>query len=163
MVNEKRVDEAFKTPSDQLTYLFDSALELSRKYSVVEPSLGVYPTETINTITKELKFIEENKDKIIAIGECGLDYLGKNQETAEQQRKNFEKVVKLAKKLNKPIIVHSRKAEKDVLEILEKLQPARVVMHCFTANTKLVKQAEEMGCFFSIPTVITRLQHYIPL
>jgi TatD DNase family protein len=137
-----------------------AAIELSKKYNIVEASLGVYPTEVKGTIDQELEFIKKNKNNMVAIGECGLDYLEENKKSSKKQRENFEKVIELAKKLKKPLIIHSRKAESEVLDIIETLKPKKVLMHCFTPNMKLVKRAEDLGCYFSIPTVITRLQHF---
>ena len=90
----------------------EMSLKLGKEYDIVKIALGVYPTHLIEMSDKEfnkvLKLIERNKDKIIAIGEVGLDL--KEGRNIDLQRKRFEKFVELAMKLDKPIIVHSRKA-----------------------------------------------------
>jgi TatD DNase family protein len=135
------------------------ALDLSKKYKIVYASLGAYPTETKRkTIGRDLEFIKKNKKDIISVGECGLDY--KEAKNKEEQKENFRKVIELAEKIKKPLIIHSRKAEADALEILNSYKLKNVVMHCFTPNFKLVNRAYEQGCFFSIPTIISRLQHF---
>jgi TatD DNase family protein len=110
-------------------------LDISKKYDIVKAALGLYPPDALekesgkkNKISaKELDFIEKNKDSIIAIGECGLDYYnGRDKET---QIDLFKKQIELAKKLDKPVIVHSRKAEEDVIRILEESGHKKVVLH----------------------------------
>ncbi|MBS3174595.1 TatD family hydrolase [Candidatus Woesearchaeota archaeon] len=150
------------------------ALELSKKYNIIKASLGIYPLDAVGLghyddtshqtdimdVEEELKFIEKNKDNIIAIGEIGLDYSPKVDPKAEEQKEVFWKCIKLAEKIKKPIVVHTRKAEKDCIEILESSKLKNVVLHCFTGNMKLVKKAEELGFYLSIPSIITRLKHF---
>ncbi len=141
------------------------ALEISSRFKGVECALGVYPIDALSMTDKEIddeiRFIENNKDKIIAIGEVGLD---KNTEEGvkniKKQEKNFIKFIRLAKKLKIPVIVHSRKAEKECVEILEKEKADRVVMHCFSGNMKLVKRIEENKWFLSIPANIKISTHF---
>jgi len=112
-------------------------------------------------LDSELKFIQNNKDKCIAIGECGLDYNWTQEEKIKQeQKKIFQKIINLAIKLNKPLIVHSRKAEIDALDMLEKSNYKKVVLHCFSGRTSLIKKGVDLGYYFSIPPIITRLQHF---
>lgn len=140
-------------------------LELSKKYKIVKPALGLYPDDAIKLTEKqiqdELNFIEKNKDKIIAIGEVGLDYkFCKKKQEQELQKEVFLKIINLCKKINKPIIVHSRKAEPDVIKLLENSDAKKVILHCFSGNLKLVKIAEDLSYSFSIPTNITYSQHF---
>ena len=153
------------------------ALQLSEKYKIIKPSFGVYPIDALAKevetgeaaefsrdienfdLNSELDWIEKNKDKCLAIGECGLDYnwtTGREQE----QKENFLKVIELAKKIDKPLIIHSRKAELDAIDILEKTGYKKVVMHCFSGKKSLIKRAADLGYFFSIPPVIARLEHF---
>lgn len=140
-------------------------LEISERYDVVKAALGIYPPDALEKesgkdnkleLDDELKFIEDNKDRIIAIGECGLDYLNGNK---EKQMEVFKKQLELAKKLDKPIIVHSRKAEEDAINILEESGHKKVVMHCFCGKKRLIKRAAELGFYFSIPTHVVRAQN----
>ncbi|PIN87462.1 hypothetical protein COV12_03755 [Candidatus Woesearchaeota archaeon CG10_big_fil_rev_8_21_14_0_10_32_24] len=142
-------------------------LDLSKKYKNVELCLGIYPTETTKLsereFNEELKFIEKNKDKIIGIAEIGLDLHEpntNNPENFEIQKKRFISQVKLAIKLDKPIVVHSRKAEKETIEILKDLKIKKVIMHCFSGNFKLVKEIIESGWFFSIPANVKFSEHF---
>ena len=91
--------------------------------------------------------------------EVGMDfkYL---REYEKKQRENFEKVIETTEKIKKPIVVHSRSAEKECIEMLESSKLKKVVMHCFTGNKKLIKKGADLGFYFSIPAVIQRLQHF---
>jgi len=153
-------------------------LDIAGRYpDIVRVSFGIYPLDALAkeiesneadgfvrdieefNLDKELEWIEKNKDKCIAIGECGLDYkwvTGKEKE----QKEIFQKVIETARKINKPLIVHSRKAEADALELIEKSGIKNVIMHCFNGRKHLIKKACELGFYFSIPPIITKLQHF---
>lgn len=143
-------------------------LEISKKYpDIVKPSFGLYPPDALSRETEkknefdvdeELKFWQKNKDKFISIGEVGLDY--KNGKDKIMQKEVFEKVLETAKKLNKPVIIHSRKAEEDAINILESSGHKKVLMHCFSGRKHLVKRAYDLGYYFSIPTHVVRLQQF---
>ncbi|MEK6873497.1 MAG: TatD family hydrolase [Nanoarchaeota archaeon] len=128
-------------------------LKLTEKYDSVKAAIGLYPDEILKLndgeIEEEIKFIEKNKENIVAIGEIGLD---DSYSDMEKQKEVFEKLVKLAIKINKPIIVHSRKAELEVIEILESLKCKKVIMHCFSGNKKLVERIIKNKWSLSIPT-----------
>lgn len=119
-------------------------LEFSKKFKEIKAALGLYPGEMLELseaeIKKQIEIIRENKDKIVAIGEVGLDF--KENKDIERQARNFERFIKLAKELDKPIIVHSRKAERECIEILEKSGMKKIVMHCFSGNFALVERAD---------------------
>ena len=76
------------------------------------------------------------------------------------QKQVFEKVLETAKKLKKPIIIHSRKAEQDALDILESSGYKKVIMHCFSGRKHLVKRAYDLGYYFSIPTSVVYIKHF---
>jgi len=155
------------------------SLELSKKYDIVKVSFGLYPLDALAKevessneflrkieefdVDEELIWMEKNKSLCIAIGEIGLDYNWKDFQTEkmkEKQKEVFRKVLNLAKKINKPVIIHSRKAELDAIEILEELKMKKVIMHCFSGKVSLIKRSADSGWFFSIPPIITRLQHF---
>ncbi|MDD5253894.1 MAG: TatD family hydrolase [Candidatus Nanoarchaeia archaeon] len=140
----------------------EKALELSKKYDIVEASLGLYPIDLLRLNGKQIQscfeFIRKNKDKIIGIGEVGLDYQESNDKIT--QKKNFEEIISLTESLKLPIIVHSRKAEQDVVDILESSKIKNVVLHCFSGNMKIVKKASDLGFNFSIPCNIIFSNHF---
>src|SRR3990167_1274987 len=126
------------------------SLELSKKYDIVKTSFGLYPVEALNlNVEKELECMEKNKNNIIAIGEVGLDY--QESENKKKQKEIFLKIIELSEKIKKPKILHTRKAEADVLEILESAKIKNAILHCFSGNIKLVNKAHDLGCYFSIP------------
>ncbi|MBU0470413.1 MAG: TatD family hydrolase [Nanoarchaeota archaeon] len=154
-------------------------LEMAEKYPLIKASLGIYPIDALGlaegetglprhpekiNLDQEFKFIEKNKDRIVSIGEIGMDfYWAKKEETSEKQADNFRRIIRFAIKIKKPIIIHSRKAEKECLDILEeeiKNQEIPVIMHCFSGNKNLIKRAAELGHYFSIPPNIVKLQHF---
>ena len=142
-------------------------LEIADKYDIVRPSFGLYPIDALTReegkdnlfdVDEELEFLKKNKDRFISIGECGLDY--KHGKDKVMQKAVFEKVLETAKKLNKPVIIHSRKAESDAIDILESSGHKKVIMHCFSGRKHLVKKAYDLGYSFSIPTNVVRLQQF---
>jgi len=156
-------------------------LDIAENYDIVKPSFGLYPIDALAKefemgeadgflrnvdkfdIDEELDWIEKNADKCVAIGEVGLDYNWKefqSEEMREKQKEVFRKILSLVKKLDKPVIIHSRKAELDVIEIVEEFGMEKVVLHCFNGKMSLIRRGVENGWFFSVPPVITRLQHF---
>jgi len=141
------------------------ALELAKKYDIIKPSLGIYPTyvEALSEeeFDRDLTFIKANKDKMLAIGEIGLDYHHTTDpQLIKIQQDRFHTILEQLSTVNKPFVVHTRKAEKDVIDILEAKSIKRVDFHCFTGNYKLVKRIIENGWFFSIPPNILRSLHF---
>lgn len=151
------------------------ALEISEKYKdAVYVSLGLYPLDALAKeieagefpriiekldVDKELQFIFKNKDKITAVGECGLDFKF-GEKYKQEQVKNFLKVIELAEKIKKPLIVHSRKAELEAIEILKSSKLKNIVMHCFSGRIKHAKKACDLGYYFSIPPIVTRIPQF---
>ncbi len=149
-------------------------LELAKKYDMIKCSLGLYPIDLLGLqpdesgltrptekfdLDEELKFIEKNKDKILAVGECGLDFHW-DKEHHDEQKDNFEKIIEFTKKINKPILIHSRKAEVECVELLEKSGIKKVILHMFEGRKHLIKRAEELGYYFTVPTNILKSQHF---
>jgi TatD DNase family protein len=139
-------------------------LELKKQNLEIEICLGIYPTETLKLsekeIDSEIDFIKKNKNKIVAIGEIGLDLKENSPETLEKQKENLSKFIELTKELNKPVIIHSRKAEEECINFLEKFNYKKIVMHCFSGNFKLVKRILENNWILTIPTSVKNSQHF---
>jgi TatD DNase family protein len=149
------------------------SLELARRFSVVKSALGIYPIDALQNeigahqyplqgnefnIDEELDFIAKNSGKIIAVGEAGLDYESGNNKV--EQKELFQKIIGLAEHVCKPLIVHSRKAEQDVVEMLESSRLKKVVMHCFSGGKSLVKRIAQKGWHFSVPTNVVRSEQF---
>jgi TatD DNase family protein len=151
-----------------------AVLKLAKKYDIVKAALGLYqldlimdelepqeyPTKLPKTdVDAEIEFIRKNKDKIIAISEVGLDnYWVKGK--LKEQTELFQKMISLAEQLKKPIVVHSRKAEKECIDLLESSKLKKIVMHCFGGNLKQTRRIEENGWSISIPTSVVRSTHF---
>lgn len=134
-------------------------IKISKKYSKIKLALGLYPEKELQEKDFEnLKLIiEENQP--VALGEIGLD-LHHYKDNFELQKKVFIKQLDLAKEKNLPVIIHTRKAEKEVLDILENYSNLKKILHCFSGNFKLVKKAEDLGCYFSIPANVVKSEHF---
>ncbi len=151
-------------------------LELTKQYDILKASPGIYPIDALGlapdetglprhkgpiNLQEQFDFFKQNKENIASIGEVGLDYKF-GAEHKDKQKQNFKKIVNFVEKFKKPLIVHSRKAELDVLDILESssIKKDKVVLHCFSANKKLIQRAADAGFNFSIPCIIEKLQHF---
>ncbi len=122
------------------------------------PSVGIHPQEINKEIDKQINSLEELLKKhkeIVAVGECGLEFVGEVDKNL--QIKFFEKQIKLSLKYNKAIIVHSRKAIEETLEVLKKYQNLRGVIHCYSGGKKKIKNFLELGedWFFGIDGNVT--------
>jgi len=134
-------------------------LKLSEKYDCVKCSFGMYPIGDYEDVDEELAWIEGHVDDCVAIGEIGLDF-DKGCGDVEKQKELFRKMLGLAKKIGKPVVIHSRKAEAEAIEILEELGMKDVVMHCFCGGKSLIKRCVENGWYFSVPPVIMRWDNF---
>jgi TatD DNase family protein len=143
------------------------ALAVAEKYPIVRASIGLYPidalqretaTATVVDIDAEITFIREHADSIVAIGEIGLDY--KTGHDKQSQRELFLRLLSLAHELDKPVIIHSRAAEADALDVLGTYDELTVILHCFCGNTDLIRRAMAQGYSFSIPTNVVRSSHF---
>jgi len=139
-------------------------LELAKKYSIIKAALGYYPLHAIEVsqeeFEEELKFIESQKENIIAIGEVGLDFhWDKKLENFEKQKKCFQKIIELSERTKKPLIVHSRGCEETAFDML-KSSNAKAVMHCFGGKTALAKRIADEGYYFSIPCNVVRSKSF---
>jgi TatD DNase family protein len=138
---------------------FQKSLDIVSKYpKFVFLTSGFHPEYIKEFSEKEIEdyfsLIRQNKDKIVAIGECGLDYhWTKEEEWREKQKELFIRHINLAKELNLPLVIHSRDAEEDCLEILEDQKAERVLMHFFS-DKDLVKRTIKDGYFISINTLV---------
>ena len=130
-------------------------LELVGKYDLMYGALGIHP-ESANEYTQEdLDYIEEHiKDnKIIAIGEIGLDYYWVK-DNKDKQKELFEYQLKLAEKYNVPVIIHSREATQDTIDILKKYN-VKGIIHSFSGSYEVAQIYIKMGFLLGINGVIT--------
>jgi TatD DNase family protein len=137
---------------------FDLTMEMVEKYkNFLFATVSIHP-EYIKEVNEEVvenffKKIEENKEKIVGIGETGLDFIIEEPEWREKQKELFVKFIDLAKNLNLPLVIHARKAFKEAIEVLEKSGARNVLMHFFTQKDLLPKIIEN-GWSISVNTTL---------
>jgi TatD DNase family protein len=156
------------------------ALELSSKYDFIYASVGIHPHDAKDFTEETYKQLKElatkyrsafsvqrsaknselrtpNSElipKVVAIGETGLDY-HYDHSLRDVQREVFRRHLSLANELNLPVIIHSREAKKDTLDILRESGMNKGVMHCFSGDMDMAEVAMEMGFYISIAGPIT--------
>lgn len=141
-------------------------VELSKKYEFIYTTCGLSPNDIPQTeeelwkdMEKIKKIVEENLEykKIVAIGEIGLDYYWeKDNERRELQKKAFVKQIELANDFNLPIVIHTRDAVMDTIEILKKNNvDKKGVFHCCPLNRELVKEALKLDFYISFAGPVT--------
>ena len=135
---------------------FPNMLEMIEPYNNIYASCGVHPLDVESDFALDRLHEYASHDKVVAIGETGLDY-HYQPETADLQKLRFEQQVELAVKLNKPLIIHTRNARQDTLDILANgnAQKCGGVIHCFTEDLPFAEAAMEMGFYISISGIVT--------
>jgi len=135
-----------------------NVIDLVNNYKNIYGTIGIHP-EFANTYTEDdLKFIEDNlsNPKIVGIGEIGLDYHWVS-DNKEEQKQLFISQIRLAKKYNKTIVIHSRDAASDTLDILKQEYDGKlkINMHCYSYSIETAKELLKMNVKFGIGGVIT--------
>lgn len=132
----------------------EEVLELVRKYDIVYGALGIQPEYATGASEADFKFIEEhiNDDKIIAVGEIGLDY--HYDIDKDRQREVFKRQLDIARKYNKPVIVHSRECIQDTYDIL-KVSNVEGIMHCYSGSVEMAREFIKIGFYLGIGGVST--------
>ena len=157
MLSELDISEVGKivVPSVEINTM-DKVVALSENPSVYS-MVGIYPSEA-KTYSQEVenKMIELAKNpKVVAIGEIGLDYYW-DKSFVELQKEVFIKQIKLANRLNLPIVVHDREAHKDCFDILkEHNNGSKVLFHCFSGSAEFMKECVREGWYIALGGVVT--------
>lgn len=130
-------------------------LELVNKYDIVYGSIGFHPTELDDFSYNNLDWLEEhiNDNKIVAIGEIGLDYHYDNTDK-EKQNEILRRQLELAKKYNKPVIFHSRDAIGDTYNILKEYK-LRGTIHCYSGSVEMAREFTKLGYMIGVGGVVT--------
>lgn len=136
------------------------SLELSEKYDFIYSICGISPNDIPQTeqeLWKSLdeitKLVQNNKSKkLVAIGEIGLDYYWNKD---ENQKIKFIKQLDLARKYNKPVVIHSRDATAETYEILKEYQDLKKVIHCYSGSLEMAKEFIKINCRLGIGGVLT--------
>ncbi|MEQ8428374.1 MAG: TatD family hydrolase [Gammaproteobacteria bacterium] len=132
-------------------------IELANRHEMVSASVGVHPNTELTAPIDERVFLEMAADKeVVAVGETGLDYF-RSEGDLEWQRDRFRLHIKLAKELDKPLIIHTREAKEDTLRILKEEGADTVggVMHCFVEDWETAQKAMDLGFYISFSGIVT--------
>ena len=135
---------------------YPAMADMIKPYDQVSSTCGVHPLYKEAVMNEDLLFEYASAEKVIAIGETGLDYFY-SPETKEWQIDAFRKQIRVAKKLNKPLIIHTRGAREDTLNILREEGAEQVggILHCFTESIEMAEEAMQMGFYISVSGIVT--------
>ncbi|MCH5256926.1 MAG: TatD family hydrolase [Lachnospiraceae bacterium] len=133
-------------------------IDLMQQYPFIYGAMGVHPSETGELDERGFNWLREscNIDKVVAVGEIGLDYHYKEPDS-EVQKKWFEKQLEMAREVKLPVIIHSRDAAKDTLDIMKNLhaQDMGGVIHCYSYTKEVAREYLNMDYYFGIGGVVT--------
>jgi TatD DNase family protein len=153
---------------------------LAERFEEVYPAFGLYPVDAVMAGMVELgveypregpvippgpcvDWIREHTDECVAIGEIGLDRYWVPEPLWEEQERYFRALVTIAMDADKPVIIHTRKAEQRTLEVLVELGAPRVVWHCYGSKVKLGLRIVAHGHYLSVPANAGRSEKWIQL
>ncbi len=159
-------------PSDN-----EAVAALAARSELVKPAFGLYPVDAVlpemlaagheykhdhEPVDAEeaIGWVEDHVDDCVAVGEIGLDHYWVPEELWELQEQRFRRLVRLAMEADKPIIIHTRKAERRALEVLLELGAPRVNWHCYSSKVKFGRQIASHGHYLSIPANVRRAQNF---
>lgn len=138
-----------------------ASIELAREYPFMYASVGVHPETAAELTMERLSWLEEmcsqaRENRIVAIGEIGLDYYWP-EPAREIQKEWFERQLLLARKVKLPVIIHSRDAARDTLERMKGLHAEEIggVVHCFSYSREIAREYLNMGLYLGIGGVVT--------
>ena len=135
---------------------FDDVHTLSKSYPNIYCSVGVHPTETNckdPSIEELLEYAKSNR--VIAIGETGLDYFHVRKDQADWQRDRFRRHIAASNQSGKPMIIHMRDSKEDTIEILSREKAQKGVMHCFAEDLETAEAAIDLGFYISFSGILT--------
>lgn len=135
---------------------YPKVLDLAQNYPEIYASVGVHPTEQGGQDPSVEQLVElANNDRVLAIGETGLDYFHLNREEVDWQRERFVRHIEAGKQTQKPIIIHTREAKADTLAMMKEHRAEKGVMHCFVEDYATAKKCIDMGFYISISGIVT--------
>ncbi|QMV42215.1 TatD family hydrolase [Cohnella cholangitidis] len=143
-----------------------TTMALAEKYPFIYAAVGWHPTDAIDMrLEEDLAWIERlcNHPKVVAIGEIGLDYYW-DTSPKDIQHTVFREQIRLARRLNKPIVIHNRDAHEDIVKILkeEKAEEVGGIMHCFSGSPETAKKCLDMNFYISFGGPVTFKNARVP-
>lgn len=135
---------------------YAKVLKLTEDHQEIYASVGVHPTEQEGHDPSVAELVElANHQRVIAIGETGLDYFHLKQEEVDWQRERFIVHIEAGKQVDKPIIIHTRDARDDTLAMMAEHKADNGVMHCFVEDYATAKKCIDMGFYISLSGITT--------
>jgi len=134
----------------------EKAVDLAARYENIYAVVGIHPDEakTIDNNTYQILEVLTQKEKVVGIGETGLDYYWDSSPRSVQQEA-FRQHIRLANKLNLPVVVHDREAHGDVLRILQEEKPKKGILHCFSGSKEMAEECVKLGLYISFAGPVT--------
>ena len=135
----------------------ERVVELVKRYSFMYAAVGIHPDEVGSLNEERFQQMKElcKQEKVVAVGEIGLDYYWDN-ESHDVQKEWFVRQLDLARELNLPVLIHSREAAADTMEIMkEHGQGLRGVIHCYSYSKEQAKEYVKMGYYIGVGGVVT--------
>ena len=137
-----------------------STLELSSKYDYIYAAVGVHPSDIADLNEESFSWLKEqtNRQKVVAVGEIGLDYYwDKELEVQAAQQVWFKRQLDLARDAGLPVIIHSRDAAKDTFDIMKEMDAGSIggVVHCYSYSPEMAVEYVKMGLFIGVGGVVT--------
>jgi TatD DNase family protein len=135
-----------------------TTIALAEKHDMIYAAVGWHPQDAIHMQSEDLDWIEElcRHRKVVAIGEIGLDYYW-DTSPKDVQHTVFREQIRLARRINKPIIIHNRDAHQDVVRILreEKASDIGGIMHCYSGSWEIARECLDMNFYISFGGPVT--------
>jgi len=134
-----------------------TAVELAERYSYVYAAVGIHPSDCAGTGEAEYEALRElaRHEKVVAIGEIGLDYYWEDNPPKEFQQQVLRRQIELALEVDLPVIIHDREAHQDCLNIVKSHPNVNGVYHCYSGSIEDAKTLVKMGWMISFTGVIT--------
>ena len=137
-----------------------SSIELAEKYDYIYAAVGVHPSEIAELDEERFAWLKEltKLEKVVAVGEIGLDYYwDKEPEVQERQRYWFRRQMDLAREVGLPIVVHSRDAAADTMQVMKEAHAEEIpgVIHCYSYSPEMAQEFIKMGYYIGVGGVVT--------
>lgn len=132
------------------------AVKLAKEFDNFYAQVGIHPEEVSRMGESDLEIIEKlaQNPKVVAIGEIGLDYYWRD-DNKDEQKEVFIKQLEMARRLDLPVVVHTRDVGEDAYEILKDFTDLKVQIHCFSEGLALLDKYMDLGFYISIGGVVT--------
>jgi len=138
------------------------AVEIAKQYDFIYAAVGIGPNDCLDTTDQDLSIIDEylNEPKVVALGEIGLDYYW-DDVPKDKQMVIFQKQIDLAKKHNKPIVIHCRDAYEDTYQMLKRNGHSGI-MHCYSGSAQMAERFIKLGFYISLAGPVTFKNARVP-